>query len=41
VDGNEKLLRVIKNPVTEYLPTKCVKLGKNRRRRRRRSHYFF
>ncbi|CAG8454926.1 3847_t:CDS:2 [Acaulospora colombiana] len=26
-DGNEKLLRVIKNPVTNYLPTKCVKLA--------------
>ncbi|CAH1759299.1 8723_t:CDS:2 [Entrophospora sp. SA101] len=27
VDGNEKLLRVIKNPITNYLPTKCVKLN--------------
>ncbi|CAG8558793.1 17343_t:CDS:2 [Funneliformis caledonium] len=25
-DGNEKLLRVIKNPITNYLPTNCVKL---------------
>ncbi|CAB4407045.1 unnamed protein product [Rhizophagus irregularis] len=27
VDGNEKLLRVIKNPITNYLPTSCVKLA--------------
>ncbi|RIB29560.1 Alpha/beta knot methyltransferase [Gigaspora rosea] len=27
VDGKEKLLRVIKNPVTQYLPTRCVKLA--------------
>jgi rRNA small subunit pseudouridine methyltransferase Nep1 len=27
VDGNEKLLRVIRNPVTEYFPTRCVKLA--------------
>jgi len=27
VDGSEKLLRVIKNPVTNYLPTRCVKLA--------------
>ncbi|CAG8710280.1 6828_t:CDS:2, partial [Acaulospora morrowiae] len=27
VNGEEKLLRVIKNPVTNYLPTKCVKLA--------------
>lgn len=27
VNGSEKLLRVIKNPVTDYLPTKCLKLG--------------
>ena len=27
MNGPEKLLKVIKNPVTDYLPTKCVKLG--------------
>ncbi|KAF9160273.1 Ribosomal RNA small subunit methyltransferase mra1 [Actinomortierella ambigua] len=27
VNGSEKLLRVIKNPVTDYLPTKCIKLA--------------
>ncbi|CAG8545233.1 11119_t:CDS:2, partial [Diversispora eburnea] len=26
IDGKEKLLRVIKNPVKDYLPTRCVKL---------------
>ncbi|KAG9292247.1 hypothetical protein G9A89_023967 [Geosiphon pyriformis] len=26
IRGSEKLLRVIKNPVTQYLPTKCKKL---------------
>lgn len=31
VDGKEKLLSVIKNPVTDYLPTRCVKLGKEKR----------
>ncbi|CAG8614084.1 13825_t:CDS:2 [Cetraspora pellucida] len=27
VDGKEKLLRVVKNPITQYLPTRCVKLA--------------
>lgn len=27
VSGSEKLLRVIKNPVTDHLPTNCRKLG--------------
>ncbi|KAF9947603.1 18S rRNA pseudouridine methyltransferase, partial [Modicella reniformis] len=27
VNGSEKLLRVIKNPVTDHLPTKCIKLA--------------
>jgi rRNA small subunit pseudouridine methyltransferase Nep1 len=26
-NGNEKLLSVIKNPVTQYFPTKCKKIG--------------
>ena len=28
VNGNEKLLRVIENPVEKYLPTNCHKIGK-------------
>ncbi len=26
-NGNEKLLKVVKNPVTQYFPAGCTKLG--------------
>lgn len=32
VNGNEKLLRVIENPVEKYLPTNSYKIGKQKRR---------
>jgi rRNA small subunit pseudouridine methyltransferase Nep1 len=27
INGPEKLLKVIKNPITDYLPIKCTKIG--------------
>lgn len=27
IDGNEKLLKLIKNPITDYLPPNCKKIS--------------